>query len=180
MSVHLLVVNPNSSQSVTDGLESSIRPHIPPAVILNFYTGPRESPSSINNITDEVLSAAVCYKDLKDKGLLDQYDGFLICCCMSRKEAPRTSLLSTLTTIQCIEQSLTIRWSTCCARHFPNPLSGSSNPQSRDPSSSANGSGLSPLARDTCMSDTTRSSLSWAPNLNDLRGIYRPDWEWLS
>ena len=83
MSVSLLVVNPNSSQSVTDGLESSLRPHTgtPPGVDLTFYTGPKESPLSINNITDEILSSAVCFKDLQEKGLLDKYDGFLICCC---------------------------------------------------------------------------------------------------
>ncbi|KAF8621410.1 hypothetical protein AX15_007822 [Amanita polypyramis BW_CC] len=80
MSVSLLVVNPNSSQSVTDGLESNLCPHTPPGVVLNFYTGPKESPLSINNITQEVLSASICIVDLKSKGLLDQYDGFLICC----------------------------------------------------------------------------------------------------
>ena len=81
MSVSLLIVNPNSSQSVTDGLESSLRPYTPPGVTLTFYTGPKESPLSINNITDEILSSAVCFKDLQERGLLDKYDGFLICCC---------------------------------------------------------------------------------------------------
>ena len=81
MSVSLLVVNPNSSLSVTNGLESSLRPYIPPGVTLTFYTGPKESPLSINNITEEILSSAVCFKDLQERGLLESYDGFLICCC---------------------------------------------------------------------------------------------------
>ena len=81
MSVSLLVVNPNSSLSVTNGLESSLRPYIPPGVTLTFYTGPKESPLSINNISEEILSSAVCFKDLQERELLESYDGFLICCC---------------------------------------------------------------------------------------------------
>lgn len=81
MSVSLLIVNPNSSEAVTDGLESSLRPYTPPGVNIAFYTGPKESPSSINNITEEILSSAICFQDLQGKGLLDKYDGFLICCC---------------------------------------------------------------------------------------------------
>ena len=77
--ITLLVINPNSSQSVTDGLKSVLQP--PPSVILEFYTAPSNAPDSIMDLTTGVLSGAVCFEHMKSKELLDRYDGYLVCCC---------------------------------------------------------------------------------------------------
>ncbi|KAF8150607.1 Asp/Glu/hydantoin racemase [Crassisporium funariophilum] len=77
-SVTLLVINPNSSQSVTAGLQEVLV--APPGATLEFYTPPNNAPPSINDITTGVLSGAACYADLVDKNLIDKHDGFLVCC----------------------------------------------------------------------------------------------------
>ncbi|KAH9481565.1 hypothetical protein JR316_0006092 [Psilocybe cubensis] len=76
--ISLLVINPNSSASVTAGLREVLIP--PPGVHLQFYTGPSNAPPSINDTTTGVLSAAACFADIQDKGLIERYDGFLVCC----------------------------------------------------------------------------------------------------
>lgn len=79
MSLTLLIINPNSSRSVTEGLEDVLRP--PPGIKLEYYTAPSSAPDSIMDITTGVLSGATCFEDLRSKGLIDIYDGFLVCCC---------------------------------------------------------------------------------------------------
>ncbi|KAF9565185.1 hypothetical protein CPC08DRAFT_630187 [Agrocybe pediades] len=76
--VSLLVINPNSSHSVTAGLEENLV--APPGVGLHFYTAPSNAPPSINDTTTGVLSAAACFTDIQSKGLIDKHDGFLVCC----------------------------------------------------------------------------------------------------
>jgi Asp/Glu/hydantoin racemase len=78
-SVSLLVINPNSSQSVTLGLQEALV--APPGVTLEFYTAPSNAPPSINDATTGVLSGAACFQDIQAKGFIDKYDGFLVCCC---------------------------------------------------------------------------------------------------
>lgn len=80
-SVALLVINPNSTASVTDGLRAILPP--PPGVTLDFYTAPPTAPPAISDATTGVLSAAACFADISARGLLDAYDGFLVCCCAS-------------------------------------------------------------------------------------------------
>ncbi|KAF9036145.1 Asp/Glu/hydantoin racemase [Panaeolus papilionaceus] len=76
--VRILVINPNSSSSVTSGLQSILTP--PPSTYLNFYTAPLTAPAQIMDLTTGIESAAACYEDLKRKRLIDQYDAFLVCC----------------------------------------------------------------------------------------------------
>ncbi|KAJ6574865.1 Asp/Glu/hydantoin racemase [Mycena capillaripes] len=78
MPVAILVINPNSSQSVTDGLEETVR--APPESTITFYTAPVNAPPSINDATTGTLSAAACFQDIVEKGLIDKYDGFLVSC----------------------------------------------------------------------------------------------------
>ncbi|KAJ7139887.1 Asp/Glu/hydantoin racemase [Mycena epipterygia] len=74
----LLVINPNSSQSVTEGLKEALR--APPDTTLAFYTAPADAPPSINDATTGTISAAVCFRDIVAKGWIDTYDGFLVSC----------------------------------------------------------------------------------------------------
>jgi Asp/Glu/hydantoin racemase len=76
---NLLVINPNSSQSITAGLREVLEP--PPGVALKFYTAPNTAPDSIMDITTGVQSAAACFEDMKSQNMLENYDGFLVCCC---------------------------------------------------------------------------------------------------
>lgn len=74
----ILVVNPNSSTSVTDNLKNILVN--PPLVEFEFYTGPPESPKEINGHETSVLSEKAVLPDLLAKGSIDKHDGFLICC----------------------------------------------------------------------------------------------------
>ncbi|KIY48594.1 hypothetical protein FISHEDRAFT_65696 [Fistulina hepatica ATCC 64428] len=69
----LLVINPNSSQSITDGLVKTLQSRAPLAARL-------VRPPSINDITTGNLSASACWRDIQEKGYLELYDGFLVCC----------------------------------------------------------------------------------------------------
>ncbi|KAJ7293341.1 Asp/Glu/hydantoin racemase [Mycena rebaudengoi] len=79
MPISILVINPNSSRSVTEGLEVVLKQCTPPDAVLSFYTAPSNAPPSINDVTTGILSAAACFDDLTAKGI-DKYDGFLVSC----------------------------------------------------------------------------------------------------
>ncbi|KAF7310709.1 Transcriptional factor [Mycena chlorophos] len=78
MDARILVINPNSSASVTKGLEESLI--APPKTVLTFYTAPPDAPPSIDDATTGTLSAVSCFRDIQDKDLIGQYDGFLVSC----------------------------------------------------------------------------------------------------
>lgn len=77
--ISLLILNPNSSQSVTDGLKQVLV--TPPGVKLDFYTAPKDAPTQIMDLTTGVQSGAVCFSNLQGDGTIEAYDGFLVCCC---------------------------------------------------------------------------------------------------
>ncbi|KAF5327630.1 hypothetical protein D9619_004323 [Psilocybe cf. subviscida] len=76
--IKLLVINPNSTESMTQGLRDVLMP--PPRTTLDFYTAPTDAPDSIKDATTGILSGAACFTDILRKGLVEQYDGFLVCC----------------------------------------------------------------------------------------------------
>ncbi|KAF8636234.1 hypothetical protein AX17_003719 [Amanita inopinata Kibby_2008] len=76
--VSILVINPNSSPSITIGLQNTLTPLTPPNTSLTFYTGPPDSPRSINDVTEATVAALACLRDLKSKGLLETHDAFLV------------------------------------------------------------------------------------------------------
>lgn len=82
--VKLLVINPNTTRSMTQGLKDALEPLTPPGTALTFYTAPAElgAPPAISDIYTGVQSAQACARDIiHEKKLLDLYDGFLVCCC---------------------------------------------------------------------------------------------------
>ncbi|KAJ7492859.1 Asp/Glu/hydantoin racemase [Mycena latifolia] len=64
--------------AITVGLQEALR--APPGTTLAFYTAPEDAPPSINDATTGTISAAVCFRDIVGKGLIDKYDGFLVSC----------------------------------------------------------------------------------------------------
>ena len=80
----ILIINPNSSASITSGLEEALQPLCPPGIQCDFYTGPAEgggAPPAIQDLRTGIASAQACYADLQIKVCLEKYDGFLVCCC---------------------------------------------------------------------------------------------------
>lgn len=72
----ILIINPNSSVSVTETLKEILDPA--PDVTYSFFTAPPEGPLEINSHSTEVTSAAVCLEALKP--VLGQHDAFLVAC----------------------------------------------------------------------------------------------------
>ncbi|EEQ38263.1 hypothetical protein EJF18_30894 [Clavispora lusitaniae] len=74
----LLVINPNSSQSVTDNLRNILV--APPGITLEFYTAPPAAPKEIDGAQTSGLSEKIVLADLLANSLHTKYDGYLICC----------------------------------------------------------------------------------------------------
>ncbi|QWU89365.1 hypothetical protein CA3LBN_003688 [Candidozyma haemuli] len=74
----LLVINPNSSVSVSDNLRLTITP--PPGTNLEFYTAPPNAPKEISGTETSIQSEEAALPDILEKRLLDSYDGFLVAC----------------------------------------------------------------------------------------------------
>jgi Asp/Glu/hydantoin racemase len=71
----ILIINPNSSKSVTENLKQILQP--PSDVTYSFFTAP-SGPAQVDSFTTEVESASVCINALEP--LLSEHDGFLVGC----------------------------------------------------------------------------------------------------
>ena len=60
----ILIVNPNSSGSMTKSLEPILADLAHPQLVLQYLTGPEQSPPSVNDFTTSVLSAAHTFTSL--------------------------------------------------------------------------------------------------------------------
>lgn len=81
MAPTILVINPNSSKSITDGLQSALEALCPAAVKLEFYTAPSYAPAAISDFRTMNTTSTHCYEDLLKRGAFQRYDAFLVCCC---------------------------------------------------------------------------------------------------
>ncbi|KAK3388256.1 Asp/Glu/hydantoin racemase [Sordaria brevicollis] len=81
--IKILILNPNSSASMTEGMQKSISTlNLPDNITLTYYTAPSSSPASINDGADVQLSASVVLNDLgsSSSSLLQNHDAVLVCC----------------------------------------------------------------------------------------------------
>lgn len=62
--ISILLINPNSTASMTEACLRSIAPTLPPHVTVHGFTAPPTSPSAIEGRADAVLSAADCFRAL--------------------------------------------------------------------------------------------------------------------
>lgn len=77
----MLVINPNSSHEMTNGMERAMSSlDLPKSVEITMYTAPPESPPSINDGLDIKTSEEVVMKSLQEMGILKDYDGALVAC----------------------------------------------------------------------------------------------------
>jgi len=71
-------VNPNSSQSITDGIKSSLREQ---GIPIEFMTGPSSSPAAINNENEAQQSAEACLPGILERmGQPDPPSAVLVAC----------------------------------------------------------------------------------------------------
>ncbi|KAH7325725.1 Asp/Glu/hydantoin racemase [Stachybotrys elegans] len=81
--IRILVLNPNSSQAMTQGMESAIKQlSLPDSIKIETYTAPSSSPASIDNAQDILRSTkeVMAHLETKEKNWLLQFDAVLIAC----------------------------------------------------------------------------------------------------
>ncbi|KAH3673333.1 hypothetical protein WICMUC_003793 [Wickerhamomyces mucosus] len=77
MSLNLLIINPNSSESVTTNLANLLTE--PEGIVFHYFTAPENAPKEIDGYEETVIaSTEACIPSLER--IKDQYDGFLVCC----------------------------------------------------------------------------------------------------
>ncbi|KAF6804171.1 hypothetical protein CSOJ01_10369 [Colletotrichum sojae] len=78
--IKILVINPNSSEDMTRGMERAIQGMpLHDSLEIHTYTAPAPSPASINDDNDIALSTDAVVRDIFVKGRPD-YDGVLVAC----------------------------------------------------------------------------------------------------
>lgn len=88
----ILIINPNSSSSITDTLQDYLKP--PPDFTYSFFTGPADScPSSVDDNVTADQSAQGCIQALIS--LIRKHDAFLVSC---YSDHPLVGLLKSETT----------------------------------------------------------------------------------
>lgn len=78
----LLLVNPNSSRSITAALRTALEPHTPPACELDFFN-PSNGPRGIHDAVTAEESTNACLSEIVGKDAkvdISGYDGVLVCC----------------------------------------------------------------------------------------------------
>jgi Asp/Glu/hydantoin racemase len=76
--IDILLINPNSTHSMTEGCLKTLTPYIPVNCSVTGFTAPYPAPSAIEGYSDAVLSAEACLRALAP--LVDKYDAFLVAC----------------------------------------------------------------------------------------------------
>ena len=84
--LRILIINPNTSTSMTSALEPIVKTLPFPNISFSFFTCPRDAARaipSINSPQDAVESAEACWPYLREEVVAedgDGYDGFLVAC----------------------------------------------------------------------------------------------------
>ncbi|KAI2940173.1 hypothetical protein CBS147321_6312 [Aspergillus niger] len=76
--IKVLLINPNSTPSMTETCIAMVKPTLPPDVEVVPFTAPVPAPSAIEGSLDAVLSAAAAARAILP--IADQYDAFLVAC----------------------------------------------------------------------------------------------------
>ncbi|WVQ81390.1 hypothetical protein IAT38_003514 [Cryptococcus sp. DSM 104549] len=78
----LLIINPNSSSSITAALSASLSPSCPPNTTLTFFN-PTTGPAGISDLITAQQSTEACLAELTGESAvhkLNAFDGVLVCC----------------------------------------------------------------------------------------------------
>ncbi|EXJ93956.1 hypothetical protein A1O1_02349 [Capronia coronata CBS 617.96] len=81
----ILLINPNSTRSMTEACLNSIRPIIPTGVEVTGYTAPYPAPTAIESATDAIMSTEAVLRDLAKHAAsngetVQNFDGMIVAC----------------------------------------------------------------------------------------------------
>lgn len=96
--IRVLLVNPNSTKSMTDACVAMCQTQLPPDVVVTGFTAPRPAPSAVEGNFDNIMSAASAARALFP--LAATHDAVLVACYsdhalirMLREELPRQPVI---------------------------------------------------------------------------------------
>ncbi|KAF6827780.1 carbon-nitrogen hydrolase [Colletotrichum plurivorum] len=96
--IRILLVNPNSTRAMTDACVAMVESQMPPDVVVTGFTASRPSPSAIEGMFDNVMSAAAAARAVLP--LAATHDAVLVACYsdhalirMLREELPRQPVI---------------------------------------------------------------------------------------
>ncbi|EPS43031.1 hypothetical protein H072_2983 [Dactylellina haptotyla CBS 200.50] len=101
----ILVINPNSTTSITDSLKQMLEPLVPADTILSFFTGPPSAPRSINDSVTSALSADACLPALMP--YIPHHAGFVVACYSEHPLVPLLRQYTSKPVISIFEASIT-------------------------------------------------------------------------
>ncbi|RVX67333.1 hypothetical protein B0A52_09114 [Exophiala mesophila] len=81
----ILLINPNSSRSMTEAMLNSLRPVIPAGIEVTGYTAPYPAPTAIESATDGIMSTEAVLRDLAKHAAsngetVQNFDGMIVAC----------------------------------------------------------------------------------------------------
>lgn len=76
--INILLINPNSSKSMTEACLRSVAPTLPVHVTVHGFTPSQPAPSAVEGRVDGILSSAECLRAIIP--IASQYDAFLVAC----------------------------------------------------------------------------------------------------
>ncbi|KIW68246.1 hypothetical protein PV04_04203 [Phialophora macrospora] len=81
----ILLINPNSTRSMTEAMLHSLRPNVPSNVELTGYTAPYPAPTAIESTTDAIMSTEAVLRDLAKHAApngetVQNFDGMIVAC----------------------------------------------------------------------------------------------------
>lgn len=78
ININILLINPNSTRSMTERCLESIEDSLPINVTVYGFTPTRPAPTAIESQTDAIMSTATCMKAILP--IAHKYDAFLVAC----------------------------------------------------------------------------------------------------
>jgi Asp/Glu/hydantoin racemase len=83
--IQILLINPNSTRSMTDACLASVRATLPTNVELTGYTAPYPAPTAVESATDAIMSTEACVRDLAKHAApngetVQNFDGMIVAC----------------------------------------------------------------------------------------------------
>ncbi|CAN8104896.1 unnamed protein product [Discula destructiva] len=106
--ISLLLINPNSTESMTNACLRSIASSLPLHVTVHGFTAPPTAPSAVEGRADAVLSSADCFRALRPIIAAAQppFDAFLVACFSAHPLIPMLREELTQPTIGIMEAAL--------------------------------------------------------------------------
>lgn len=78
--IRILLINPNSTSTMTTSCLDTVGPSLPDNVIVEGFTAPKPAPTAIESQVDNVLSSAAAFRAIVERESQHPHDAILVAC----------------------------------------------------------------------------------------------------